>query len=216
LGDVHLPFTRWDVLEAAAKDCKAYKPDLIVQIGDLLDQYNWSLYKRATYAPNAEEEWHNTEQDIHHFHKLFGDKVPMEIVMGNHDLRLMLRCMEANLPRKLIRQLDELFPFDNWNWRVEQKPLIRDGVLFCHGDETGGDAFEKAQVLGTNVIQGHDHKGYLRYASPLEINRFGMSVGCFIDNKSVAAAYARRNFKKGFLGWATCTDGVPQLFPFRG
>lgn len=128
--------------------------------------------------------------------------------------RKMLRAMDVNLPKQLIKPLGELFVDSRCQWHLEIDPLILDNTAFIHGDEMAGNAWQKAQKLGMNLIQGHDHQGYLQFINTFKKRIFGMSVGCMIDGASIAARYAAKNPMKCFLGWATLTDGVPHLYPF--
>ncbi len=217
LGDLHIPYCNWHAIEAAAEFSKKYKPEKIIQLGDFCDQYAWSQFKRAPYAPSAEDEWCAVERDVKRFHKLFGDKIPMDIIIGNHDQRYMARAMEANLPRQIIKRLDDLFPYDNWKWH--RKGIIIDNVYYCHGHQQFAPPcpLKKALSIGRSCVQGHIHKQSLAFADNiLDEQVFGMSVAWLGDRNSVAAEYSHNNWSKYSNGWATVTDGkMPHLYPFH-
>lgn len=213
LGDTHFPFTNWDAITECAAFAKSYKPDLVIQVGDFIDAYNWSQYKRSADSPSAHDEWQSTLADIAKFQKLF-KSFPMIILEGNHCRRIMMRANESNLPRQLIRNLNEIFPFENFTWHMSPSPLIRDNIQFIHGDELLGNAWQKAQRSGMSVVQGHDHIAYLQYINTFHKQIFGMSVGAFLDPNSIAGRYAAKNIMRMWTGFATVTDGVPALHPF--
>ena len=212
LGDLHLPFVLWDALSAAQDYAKYYKPDLVIQVGDIIDAYNWSLYPRASDSPNAEAEWDATEIAMDRFRSLFA-KYPVTILSGNHDRRTMLRAFGVNLPRRLIKNLEDVFQYENWTWHLESKPLVIDKTIFIHGDEMMGNAWQKAQKLGQSLVQGHDHLGYLQYIVTFNHRIFGMSVGTMMDANSIAGRYAAKNAMRSWVGFATITNGVPNLIP---
>lgn len=215
LGDVHLPFTNWSCVQACATFAKSYKPDLIIQVGDITDQYNWSLYKREPDGPNATLEFEMMIESFKRFHSYF-KSYDIKILFGNHDKRKMLRAFEVNIPKAMIKTLDELFPYENIIWHTSVEPFVADNTIFIHGDEMMGNAWQKAQRLGHSLVQGHDHLGYLNYINTFKKQIFGMSAGCMIDAQSIAARYAAKNPMRCWLGWATVTDGIPHLYPFGG
>lgn len=214
LGDVHLPFTNWDCVEAAAEFAKDYKPDLIIQVGDLIDQYNWSLFRKSPDAPSAAQEFEQTVECFHRLMGMFPKKVPWRVLEGNHCRRHMLRAFDCNLPKQLIKSLDDVLVDERVVWHLSTDPLVADKVTYIHGDEMGGNAWQKAQRMGTCLVQGHDHLGYLQYINTFKSRVFGMSVGTLMDSTSIAGRYAAKNPMKCFLGWATVEDGTPHLYPW--
>lgn len=215
LGDTHLPWIDWKVAEGAARFASDYKPDLIVQVGDLIDGYNWSRFSRDPDAPSAGREWADTLKAVKRFHGLFDPKTMMYIIEGNHDRRYQMRAFEANIPSQLIRPLREVFPYPNWKWWVDQKHLKIDGVTYMHGDEGVGTAGAKSRQQGRNVVHGHTHKGSIDWTATSDSLIFGMEVGTLMDPASMAAKYAKKALLKNFMGWATVSDGIPVLYPYK-
>ncbi len=213
LGDTHFPFTRWDALEAAADFAKSYKPDLIIQVGDFIDAHNWSKWTSPTDAPNSHDEWNLTIESVGKFQHMFR-KWPVVILEGNHCRRAMMRATESKIPKQLIKTMDEMFTFDNFTWHMSHRPFMRDGVYYIHGDEMGGNAYQKAQRAGHSIVQGHDHAAYLHFINTFERQIFGMSIGAFLDPSSVAGRYAAKNLMKMWCGWSTITDSKPHLYSF--
>lgn len=214
LGDLHFPFVNRTALAAAISFAKSYKPDHIVQVGDFIDGYNWSLFKRAPDSPSAELEWNQTELAVTQFFEQLS-KFKITVLEGNHCRRYMLRAMEANLPRKLVKTLSELFPFDNVHWHMTPEPFVLDNVAFIHGDEMAGNVAQKAQKLGMNLVQGHTHLASLSYINTFRQQIFAMEIGALIDGQSIACRYAAKNPMRTWTGLATITDGVPTLRPIR-
>lgn len=215
LGDLHIPYVLWDALAAAHDFSKWYKPDVIIQVGDLTDQGAWSRFDKDTDQPNPHDEWLALEDQLHAVHRLFGTKTPWLQLEGNHCRRIMHRATGAGIPKQLVRTMDELFPFKNWKWHISDDPLIVDGIAFVHGDESAGSGIIKARRTGRSLVQGHDHIAYLEYIDTYDREIFGMSVGCLLDRKTLAARYARRNLGRCWIGWATITDGEPHLYSYR-
>jgi hypothetical protein len=210
LGDLHAPWILWEVLQAAADFAEEYKPDLIVQVGDLIDAKMWSKHPKDP-DDCASIEWGELEISLERVHKLFPE---LTILSGNHDRRIMNRANDVSLPHQLVKSLKEAFPYKGWTWHVDGSPLIADGIRIIHGDETLGNAWQKAQRMGECVAQGHDHMAYLQYVNTFDRQIWGMSVGTFMDGASAAGRYAARNPFRCWHGWATATNGVPALHPY--
>ena len=214
LGDIHFPFVDTHALSTAIEFAKKYKPDRIIQVGDFIDSYNWSLYKRAPDSPSADAEWNQTELLAHRFFKAL-DKFPLTILEGNHCRRHMLRAFEANLPKRLIRLLPEIFPYENVTWHMQPTPLVVDNIAFIHGDEMGGTAAQKAKTLGNSLVQGHTHQASITFINTFHHQIFSMEVGCLMDGSSIAGRYAAKIPHRMWLGLATITDGHPNLRSLR-
>ena len=72
----------------------------------------------------------------------------------------------------------------------------------------------KSQTMGMSAVQGHYHTKFLisYWANPDNLF-FAMNVGCLINQKSLAFAYAK-NFRTRFIiGSGIIIDGIPRLLP---
>ena len=78
-------------------------------------------------------------------------------------------------------------------------------TLYVHGE--GGTARTKAKNDMMSTVQGHIHtQAYTEWMVGRNFRIFGMQVGCGVDGKSYAAAYAK-NFKKQAIGCAVILGG---------
>lgn len=215
IPDTHLPFIDWDALAFVSEFARSYKPTRIVQLGDLIDAINWSKFLKAPDSPNAEAEWCMTESAVRAFHSKFRKDIPWTIIEGNHCRRYLMRACEANIPKQLVKTLEQMFPFENWQWHMSPQPyMVNKNTMAIHGDEFGGSPIQKARISGLNVFQGHIHSGSLEYVNQGHRQIFAVSCGALLDKDSIAARYSAKHINKSWLGCATLTDGVPQLHPY--
>lgn len=216
LGDHHLPWPLWAVLEEAARFEQDYKPDVRIITGDLIDAHNWSRFQRHPDSPSAQQEWEATIDSAARLYKTFDTDTWSRILLGNHDLRILARAYDANIPSALIRPFSEVFPYENWKWHTSPDMLKLDGVYYDHGDGTSGTTLAKAKELGAPYVHGHEHKEAKICYSNLDSHQtWGMHVGWVGDRHAIAMRYSRRNYRRGWLGWATVTDGgCPQLWDY--
>ncbi len=96
----------------------------------------------------------------------------------------------------------ELHSTPDWNW-VEN--VVYDDVLYEHGE--GSQAAMKARNNMMSSVCGHTHtSAYVQWYVGKRFRVFGMQVGCGIDAKSYAAAYAK-NFKRQAIGCGVVIGG---------
>lgn len=218
LGDIHLPFPDWEALKQAQKFAKEFKPDLVVQMGDLIDAKAWSKYQKDPDDLSPQTEFDLVAKQIKILHKMFPKMV---ILQGNHEARFSAKKMEAQLPTQLVRSLREVFDMKGWWWVApggQERAVVKSGgkeILFVHGDEMAGNVVAKAKRLGLCVVQGHTHKAELGYVNDFHREIFGLDVGCMADLSSKAMRYAASNPTSAFVGFGYIEDGVPGLKPIK-
>ena len=216
IPDTHFPFADWKGLEKAKAWADEHEPDLIVQLGDLLDQKAWSRWDKDPDDMSPEEEFAEAYKDVERFHKMFPKA---HILTGNHDRRFYMKAAEGGLPSQLVKSMKELFPFTTeWTWHIHAKdrlivPSARGDILFMHGDEMGGKPVAKATALGLNVVQGHTHQCSVTHAQAMDKHLFGAECGHLMDVDSKGARYSARNPKGASSGFMVIKHGIPYFIP---
>ena len=69
-------------------------------------------------------------------------------------------------------------------------------------------------LIGCNFVQGHHHGVFdiIYLGTPYSLN-WGMTVGCLIDDASLAFAYNKNTLKRPIIGCGAILDGHPKLLP---
>lgn len=214
LGDTHHPFANWQAITQAATFSKSYKPDMLIQMGDLFDAYNWSDYLKHPDAPNAEDEWSRTVRDVKRMQEMFSHVKRAVVLRGNHEDRIYRRFQMAGIPRAMMRQPHDFFAAPGWQWWTNDDPFIIDKIAFRHGHEESGTAVQKAKALGMSVVQGHDRGGYLEHIIVMGRQTFGVGAGAMCDLNAVSTRYGAKHMRKMWTGFLAITDRVPHLQPF--
>jgi len=210
LGDSHLPFTDFDVIEQAREFAKKNKPDIIISTGDMTDQKFWSRFPKGPEDDGGMAEWEKVVKTSKEFGKMFPK---LTILNSNHDRRYAKKAAESGLPKIMIKTLSELIPNPGWKWHLGPDPLIVDKIAFMHGDELHGGVKAKAATLGMSVVQGHSHKAELHYLNRFDKQIFALDVGCTVDPRSSAFDYAASSLTKVWVGFGYVEHGVPHLIP---
>jgi hypothetical protein len=110
--------------------------------------------------------------------------------------------MTGGIPKVWIKSYNDVLGTPKWNWTER---IVYDDVQYVHGE--GGTARTKAKNDMMSTVQGHIHtQAYTEFTVGRNFKVFGMQVGCGIDSKSYAAAYAK-NFKKQAIGCGVIIGG---------
>lgn len=215
LGDMHLPYMDMYAISEIAEEIEIAQKRgddvTVVQVGDILDQRAWSKYPKDGESEHAQLEWDKAEQCMATLHTLIPE---MHIIFGNHDERVAKRAADAQLPRQLIKTLDQYFNFEGWKWHTSEHPLEIDGIYFVHGDTFPIPTPQSAALrLGQSVCYGHTHQAHLSYVTTHKKRMFSMNVGWLGDERQSAFNYARKSPHKCWKGYGIIIDGIPHLIP---
>lgn len=216
LPDQHHPWSCWDRLAVVAEEVKIATRKKsntvkVINLGDIIDSMAWSRYPKGPDAPNAQAEWDATEVAMHRLAKMFPE---MTILSGNHCVRPMKKALEAQLPRQLIKGLDQVFDIPGWEWHMGNRLYEHDNVVFCHGDEfpiSVANIGLAASRLGKSLVFGHTHQAALVYVNIFDKSYYAMNCGAIVDDKAVCFQYAAKNPRRTWQGYGMIVDGQPHL-----
>ena len=107
----------------------------------------------------------------------------------------MRKAQSSAIPTKWIREYKDVLETPQWNFTYS---VTYNDVLYIHGE--GGTARSRMKKDLNSVVQGHLHtQAYCEHLVGSNFKIFGMQVGCGIDNKAYAMAYAK-NYGKPAIG----------------
>lgn len=198
IGDIHAPFTLDGYLEFCEEMYARYNCNQVVFIGDIIDNHYASFHATDPDGMGGGDE---LDVAIEHV-KMWSNAFPVaDVCIGNHDRIIMRKAFDSQIPSRWIKSYNEVLG-TNWNW-VEH--VVYDDVQYIHGE--GGTARTKSKNDMMSTVQGHIHtQAYVEWSVGKMFKIFGMQVGCGIDSKSYAAAYAK-NFKKQAIGCGVVIGG---------
>jgi predicted phosphodiesterase len=219
IGDTHLPFINASGLRQAENLAKQLKPNVIVQIGDLMDMYSWSKYPRTLnlITPKKELElgmkmayqmWENLRKA--------SPKSKCYQIYGNHDERPMLRLMEKAPELESLIDFKSIFTFPGVETSNSQRDeLIIGDILFQHGFRSKlGD---HARHNGMNTVCGHSHKGGVFYMRLGEKTIWELNAGYLAKEDSTPLGYTKqRRISTWTLGVGFIDHLGPRFIPFDG
>lgn len=211
ISDMHVPYHHKDSIDFLKEIKKQYKPDFIVNIGDLLDFHAINMH---THDPDLYSAGHELKQAriyIKELESLFPDMVEVD---SNHSSLVYRRALKYGMSREFLKDYGEFLGTKKWKW-VDDLTLTlpnKQRCLFTHG--RSAEVLKVSQAQSMNVVQGHYHtKFVISYWANTDNIFWGMNVGCLINQKSMAFNYAK-NFKTRFiLGCGIIVDSFPKLLP---
>ena len=184
IGDLHEPFCLDKYLDFCKSSYKKYKCNEVVFIGDVIDNHYSSYHETNPDGMSGGEELDLAISRIARWYKAFPKAT---VIIGNHDRMVMRKSQTGNIPKKWIKSYKEVLDTPKWNF-VER--YVKYGVQFIHGE--GGTARTKSRADIMNTIQGHLHtQCYTEHYVGQNHRVFGTQVGCGINQKSYAMAYAK-------------------------
>ena len=211
ISDLHIPYHHKDSFAFLSAIKKEFKPDTIINIGDLLDFHAISMHDHDPDLPSPGDELTIAREHIKELESMFPKVVEVD---SNHSSMVFRRALKNGMSREFLKSYGDFLGTKKWEWVDDLVITLSNGrrCLFTHGK--AADVLKVSQTMGMNTVQGHYHTKFLIswWANPDNLF-FGMNVGCLINQKSLAFAYAR-NFKTRFiLGCGIILDGIPRLLP---
>lgn len=190
IADTHFPYEDRRYLPFILDTFAHYQIDTVLHIGDVLDLYHCSKYVHNPNKLEGTREMALAQRRVDQWQQHFP---VMRVCAGNHDRRVIKRVEEGGvLTHKWLKTFADALGTPKWDWRMDH---MIDGVLYTHGDNRGGITGARLLALnkGLSAVMGHSH----RYAAVHLISQqgrrktiFGMNVGCGVDKRSFAYAYA--------------------------
>ena len=212
ISDLHIPFhhrSSFDFLKALKEK---YKPDLVINIGDELDQHAISMHDSNPDLPSAGDELRMSRKYIWELEKIFPDMI---LVHSNHSSLVYRRALKYGKPTDYLKSYNEYLGVSkNWKWVDDIVITLSDGsrCFFTHG--MSANILQLSMQMGMHVVQGHYHSKFsIGYFSNPDQLVWGMQVGCLTSQSSLAFDYAK-NFKSRFIvGCGMIINGQPKLMP---
>jgi hypothetical protein len=211
IGDLHAPFIQEGYLEHCKETYKKYHCNKVIFIGDLIDNHYSSFYDTDPDGLSAGQELEQSIEQLKPWYKAF----PIaDVCIGNHDRRVMTATFKVGLSKRWIRDFKEVLQTPTWRFA---DTFTYDNVLYTHG-EAGNNLLTLLLNTRLNLVIGHWHaKVEIIYNASKKDLLWAMSVGCGIDIKQYAFAYADHYIKRFILACGVVLDNgqLPIIIPFK-
>lgn len=213
IPDCHVPYHHPRMKEFLSEVKKLHKPDIVIHLGDEVDNHAISFHDSSVELFSAGAELEKAIEYLQSdLHSLFPK---MYILESNHGSLLYRKLKHHGIPIAALKPLDKIYGTPRWGWHREIILETKLGPIYlCHGKSSLPGKL--ALAMGMSTIQGHFHGlfrlNWFKFADNRQI--FDCISGCLIDPKSEAFAYGSNHIPKPILG---CTiihaNGLPELIP---
>jgi len=212
ISDMHQPYSHPDLIAFLKEIKNKFKPDCVVCIGDEIDGHSISFHDHNPDLDNAGREFRQAIKGLSNVYALFPK---VFIVDSNHGSLVYRRAIASGLPHGVIKSYrDMLEAPKGWVWSDDLVLYASNNQQIYFHHSRGSDVLKVSQQMGMSVVQGHSHSQFeIRYWSNPNHLHFGMTVGCLINNKSLAFAYNKLQVKRPIIGCGIIIDGQPKLLP---
>lgn len=211
IPDLQIPFEHPDALRFIGAVAEAVNPDVIVNVGDEVDQMALSRFDPDPEGDGPGVELRKSIKGLRKWYKEFPQ---MMVCESNHTARVYKKAFFAGIPEAYLRTVPEwLEAPEGWRWADAWEI---DGVRYEHGDAQGGMYAARNLCIrnSKSTVIGHHHShGAVFYVANDDRMIFGMNVGCLIDVNAIAFRYAKNAAFKPTLGCGLVLKGVPFFVP---
>jgi metallophosphoesterase superfamily enzyme len=198
IGDLHEPFCLDGYLDFCLEQSEKFNTNRTIFIGDVIDNHYASYHETDADGMGGGQELDLSINKIAKWRDAFPKA---DVIIGNHDRLIMRKAQTSAIPSKWIKSYKDVLEVPEWNF-VER--LVIDDVQYIHGE--GGTARTKCKADLMSTVQGHLHtQAYTEYVVGQNFKIYGSQVGCGINHKAYAMAYAKYG-KKPAIGCMVVLD----------
>lgn len=204
IGDTHFPFAHQPTLEKIYRFAEKEKPEYIIQLGDLQDQFSHSRFPASKNFYKPDEEMQLARKQSIDFWLELKKACPSAQcyqITGNHDLRaLKLVLNSAPSLEGLVREsLLKLYEFEGvttiHDYREE---LIIQDVMMHHG-YMSKNGMQRDFVM-QNLASAHTHRGEVSFRPLKKKIITHLNAGFAGDEESKACSYTSQKTTGWTLG----------------
>lgn len=198
IGDLHEPFCLPEYLELCKDTYKQYDCTHTIFIGDIIDNHFTSFHDPDPDGMSALDELAHATARIRHWVDAFPQA---DVCIGNHDRLVTRKAFSTGISALWLRDYNEVLKAPGWDFQDE---FMYHDVRYIHGEQ--GTARNRAKKDLVSTVQGHRHsEAYTEYIVGHNFRIFATQVGCGVDHKSYAMAYAKAG-QKPVIGCAVILD----------
>jgi hypothetical protein len=208
IGDPHEPFCLEGYMAHCLEQQKRFNCGTVICIGDIIDNHYSSFHDADPDGKGAGDELELTIRKTREWHRLFPNAI---CTIGNHDAIIMRKAFASGVSKRWIKGLSEVLEMPTWTF-VESYEY--NGILYTH--TLGGNLLNAAMARRQSVVCGHLHtKAEIQWNVNKYDRIFSMQVGCGIDDKAYAFAYAKLVAKKSIISCGVVLNDIPVIIPMN-
>lgn len=211
ISDTHCPYNHMDTIKFLSAIKDKYSPDKIIHIGDEVDFHAMSFHPSDASLYSAGDELKKAREVIWQIEELFPR---VTVIESNHGSLAYRKALVSGIPKEILRPYKSVLDVKHWKWvpYLEMTLPNKQPCYFVHGLSANTRTLMTSKMM--SAIQGHYHEKFeIVYQGNGERLNFGMTVGCLIDDNSMAFHYNKVFAKRPIIGCGMIIDSQPKLIP---
>lgn len=208
---MHAPYGHPDIVPFLSAIKLKYAPTRVVIVGDEVDKHGLSFHDKDPDLFAAGDELELAVTRLGPIYRLF----PVaDVLESNHGSLAFRKAKHHGIPRKYLKGYNEVLGAPvGWKWHMDLVVPAGDRLIYFHHG-ISANVMKAVERLGVCVVQGHYHTKFeIAYTANPNALLWGMTVGCLIDDRSLAFAYNKLSLARPVLGCGLIVDGRPKLLP---
>lgn len=203
LPDIHAPVQDQAAIDLICLVATTWKPDILIQLGDLLDADSMSSYRRK---PDGLTLKHEVEGANAALDQLDALKIKRKVLtLGNHEARIQNRILDKIPELHGLVTVPSLLRLKErgWEWCEYTDHVTIGKVVYTHEQGAcGARAHVQAKdAVGRSVVIGHTHRMAMDFSGTVhDGNRVGAMFGGLLDMSRVTYLHKAqlRHWQLGF------------------
>lgn len=217
IPDTHFPFHSQRTLDAIYEWANRYKPERVIQVGDLYDLYAHTKFPRSQnlIMPQQEQEMgRKAAEEMWTTIKGIVPNAECIQLLGNHDLRPLKQTLAhmPSLEHVIEKYLQELMSFEGVKLVADpREPFEAEGVQYVHGFRSGYGAHMSHTLC--NTVHGHDHKLGVAFRRVAGQTLWELHAGFAGDMESKVFHYTPQKALHEMPGFGWLDEKAPRAVP---
>lgn len=214
ISDLHMPYHHKDAFAFLKALKEHYKPDLVVNLGDFVDNHGISFHDSDPDLESAGDELESARKYCAVLEKMFPN---MKVVGSNHADLPTRKFLHHGLPKAMMKTYNDIYQVgEGWefvdDFTIDTHSKYLPDMYFVHSIRV--DALAVARQRGQRVVEGHHHEVFrIQYAGNPNTLLWGVNAGCLINAKALAFDYNKLNLNRPMIGTCVINKGIPVLVP---
>jgi predicted phosphodiesterase len=218
IGDTHFPFVDQDVLNQIYAFSEKYKPQIIVQLGDLYDAYSHAKFPRSHNVFTPRDETRMAREMAEEFWRKLQASSPSSKcfqIVGNHDVRPMKKILEVYPEAEdwITERLKSLLTFEGVQTFYDPREELKlpGNIKVFHGYRTQVGSHRDFTL--SNVVCGHSHVGGVVFRQVRDEILWELNAGYCGDPNSKGLSYTSQKTIVWTKGWGWVDEYGPRFIP---
>ena len=152
ISDMHLPYHHKDSIKFLKEIKKQFKPDTVINIGDLLDFHAISMHSHDPDLFSAGHELKEARKYVKELEGLFPKVVEVD---SNHSSLVYRRALKYGMSKEFLRDYGDFLGTKKWKWVDDLTLKMSNGqkCFFTHG--RSADILKVSQTQAMSTVSGH-------------------------------------------------------------